>query len=144
MFYLDRILCVSLLALVPCTMTAQEPESDVLALDSLLNTPIDASDKYQQTAREAASEHLPVLLAELDQGLSRGDVAAVQRAAHSLKGSVGNFAHTRSFELCLRLEQIGRSGSLDGAAEVCAELHRAVEGLVSLLGEFTEPAVLPK
>jgi len=34
---------------------AQERESDVLALDSLLNTPIDASGKYQQTAREAAS-----------------------------------------------------------------------------------------
>ncbi|MFL5494853.1 MAG: response regulator [Gemmatimonadales bacterium] len=95
--------------------------------------------------REVASaflEHLPVLLAELDQGLSRGDADAVQRAAHSLKGSVGNFAHTPSFELALRLEQIGRSGSLDGAAEVCAELHRGVEELGILLSEFTEPAAL--
>jgi two-component system sensor histidine kinase/response regulator len=88
-------------------------------------------------------EQLPMLLGELDHGLSRGDAAAVQRATHSLKGSVGNFAHTRSLELVLRLEQIGRSGSLDGAAEVCAELHRAGEELVSLLAEFTEPAVLP-
>jgi outer membrane receptor protein involved in Fe transport len=55
MSYLDGILCAGLLALVPCTMAAQEPEPDVLALDSLLNTPIDASGKYQQTAREAAS-----------------------------------------------------------------------------------------
>jgi two-component system, sensor histidine kinase and response regulator len=94
--------------------------------------------------REVATafvEHLPVLLAELDQGLSRSDADAVQRAAHSLKGSVGNFAHTRSFELALRLEQIGRSGNLDGAAEVCAELHRALEELVSLLGEFTADAI---
>jgi two-component system, sensor histidine kinase and response regulator len=94
--------------------------------------------------REVATafvEHLPVLLAELDQGLSRSDADAVQRAAHSLKGSVGNFAHTRSFELALRLEQIGRSGNLDGAAEVCAELHRGLEELVSLLGEFTADAI---
>jgi two-component system sensor histidine kinase/response regulator len=95
--------------------------------------------------REVATaflEHLPVLLAELDQGLSGGDHAALQRAAHSLKGSVGNFAHTRSFELARRLEEFGRSENLDGAAEVCAELHRATEELVSLLGEFTEPVAL--
>jgi outer membrane cobalamin receptor len=55
MSLVDRILCACLLALVPYTMAAQEPEPDVLALDSLLNTPIDASGKYQQTAREAAS-----------------------------------------------------------------------------------------
>ena len=97
--------------------------------------------------REVATaflEHLPVVLAELDQGLSGRDHAAVQRAAHSLKGSVGNFAHTRSFEVALRLEELGRSGSLEGAAEVCAELHRATGELVSLLGEFTEPVALPE
>ena len=55
MSFLVRILCAGLVAMVPCAMAAQEPESDVLALDSLLNTPIDASGKYQQTAREAAS-----------------------------------------------------------------------------------------
>jgi two-component system, sensor histidine kinase and response regulator len=96
--------------------------------------------------REVATaflDQLPTLLGELDEGLSRGDAEAVQRATHSFKGSVGNFAHPRSFELALRLEQIGRSGSLDGAAEVCAELHRAADELASLLSEFTEPAVLP-
>jgi two-component system sensor histidine kinase/response regulator len=95
-----------------------------------------------QEVATAFVEHLPALLAELDLGLSRGDADVIQRAAHSLKGSVGNFAHTRSFELALRLEQIGRSGSLDGAAEVCADLHRGLGELVSLLGEFTEPAIL--
>jgi outer membrane receptor protein involved in Fe transport len=55
MSFFDRMLCAGLLAVVPCTMVAQEPEPDVLALDSLLSTPIDASGKYQQTAREAAS-----------------------------------------------------------------------------------------
>ena len=44
-------------------------------------------------------------------------------------------------DLALRLEQIGRSGSLDGAAEVWAELPPALDELGSLLGEFTEPAV---
>jgi two-component system sensor histidine kinase/response regulator len=89
-------------------------------------------------------EHLPVLLAELDHGLSHGDHAAVQRVAHNLKGSVGNFAHARSFELAVRLEQLGRSGSLDGAAEICAELHRASDELADLLSEFTEGAALPE
>ena len=46
MSFLVRILCAGLVAIVPCAMAAQEPESDVLALDSLLNTPIDASGKY--------------------------------------------------------------------------------------------------
>jgi hypothetical protein len=55
MSFLDRMLSAGLLLLVPCSMVAQEPEADALALDSLLSTPIDASGKYQQTAREAAS-----------------------------------------------------------------------------------------
>jgi hypothetical protein len=55
MSLLDRMLCAGLMLLVPCTVAAQEPESDVLALNSLLNIPIDASGKYQQTVREAAS-----------------------------------------------------------------------------------------
>jgi hypothetical protein len=36
MSFLDRILCAGLLAVVPCPLAAQGPESDVLGLDSLL------------------------------------------------------------------------------------------------------------
>jgi HPt (histidine-containing phosphotransfer) domain-containing protein len=68
----------------------------------------------------------------------------VHHAAHSLKGSVGNFTHARSSELALRLEQLGRSGNLNGAAEACAELHGALEELAKLLGQFAEPAALPE
>jgi len=234
--------------MVPSAMAAQERESDVLALDSLLNTPIDASGKYQQTAREAASsvtivtheqiEHFGYrTLNDVLQGVSgfylsndrnptdynnrillmidghqmnagiwgsaplelpidpeylerveivRGPGSAlygtgaifgvinlVTRSGASISGSQAavlggsygqrsvsavqlaqqgdsdwpyesNFAHTRSFELALRLEEFGCSESVEGAAEVCAELHRAIEELVSLLGEFTEPVALPE
>jgi outer membrane receptor protein involved in Fe transport len=46
---------VMLLLAAPRVALAQEQASDPLGLDSLLNTPINASGKYQQTARQAAS-----------------------------------------------------------------------------------------
>jgi outer membrane cobalamin receptor len=44
-----------LLLLAPRVSSAQEDAAAALALDSLLNVPISASGKYQQTARQAAS-----------------------------------------------------------------------------------------
>jgi two-component system sensor histidine kinase/response regulator len=99
-------------------------------------------DLLQEVAT-AFLEHLPVLLAELDEGLARRDHVAVQRAAHSFKSSVGNFAHARSLDLAHRLEQLGHSASLDGAAELGVDLHRASAELASLLAAFTEGAALP-
>lgn len=56
--------------------------------------------------------------------LQKRDTKALENAAHSLKGSVGNFFSQGARDTAQRLEPLGRSGDLTGA-----------EGLVRLLEE---------
>ncbi len=80
-------------------------------------------------------ERVPGILSELRDAVTHGDAEAVQRAAHSLKGSAGNFGHAPSFEAASALEAMGRSGSLDGLADADAVVRRTLDDLVHLLGE---------
>ena len=74
----------------------------------------------------------------LDAG--RLDLPAVERAAHSLKGSAGNFGYAPAFEAALQLEQLGRAGSGEGMPEASTTVHRTMDELVRLLREaIAEP-----
>jgi len=55
---------------------------------------------------------LPGYIAEIKSGIKNGDGRVVERAAHSLKGSVGNFGARRSYEAALKLEKLGEQESL--------------------------------
>jgi signal transduction histidine kinase/CheY-like chemotaxis protein len=86
-------------------------------------------------------EYLPELLGQLDRAVGEGDLQAVQRVAHSIKGSAGNFDHGPSFSAALRLEQLGHDGTSSGVPEAAAELHRGIAELVELLhGILDAPA----
>jgi signal transduction histidine kinase/CheY-like chemotaxis protein len=82
-------------------------------------------------------ERVPVLLDELDDAVTRRDAEGVHQAAHSLKGSVGNFGHAPSFGAAAALEHMGRSGNLEGVEEACAVVKRSLSELLGLLGEWT-------
>jgi CheY-like chemotaxis protein len=57
-------------------------------------------------------EHYPPLLSELRQAVARRDAAAIQRLAHTLKGSVGNFGTQVAYQAALELETLAREGRL--------------------------------
>jgi two-component system, sensor histidine kinase and response regulator len=63
------------------------------------------------------------LLSEIRQAVAAGDAGGLQRAAHTLKGSVGNFGAERVFQAAYRLEMAGRSGNLAGAPEALCKLE---------------------
>jgi two-component system, sensor histidine kinase and response regulator len=67
---------------------------------------------------------LPRLIAEIRGSLDDGDAARLERSAHALKGSVGNFGASRAYETALAFERMGREGTLTGAAGRMAELER--------------------
>jgi signal transduction histidine kinase/DNA-binding response OmpR family regulator len=71
----------------------------------------------------------PQRLAEIREALRRRDAEALQRAAHALRGSVGNFGANTAFAASQRLEDIGRTRDLDVADEACV----ALESELSLL-----------
>ncbi len=66
-------------------------------------------------------------LATLAQTLAQGDARALERQAHSLKGSSVNLGARQMARLCEQLEALGRSGELRRAPEVLAQLEAAFD-----------------
>ena len=68
--------------------------------------------------RELVNAYLdstPGLFAAMRQSVAAGDGAGLQRAAHSLKTGSANMGALALAALCKGLEDMGRSGVLDGA-----------------------------
>jgi CheY-like chemotaxis protein len=77
-------------------------------------------------------------LEEINQAITSGDTKALERAAHTLKGAVGNFAAKGAFEAALKLEMIGREGDLTSAGEVYSVLEKEIIRLRPALVAFGE------
>ncbi|KAF0108889.1 MAG: multi-sensor hybrid histidine kinase [Anaerolineaceae bacterium] len=81
-------------------------------------------------------QHLPGRLEELKSALHSGDVAALTRAAHNLKGVASNFSAGPLTSLAARLEARGRLDDLDDApalvAAIAAEAARLEKYLKSM------------
>jgi len=78
----------------------------------------------------------PGRVEDIRNGTKHGDAKLVARAAHSLKGSSGNFGATRLQEISRRIEDLANQGDLAGAAghiaaleAECAVVARAMEKL---------------
>lgn len=62
------------------------------------------------------------LMDRIGEAIDLKDAEALERAAHSLKGSLGNFGAARAVGKALALEKIGHSGELSTAVEKLKEL----------------------
>ena len=67
------------------------------------------------------------------QAVKKGDGDALERAAHTLKGAIGNFAAREPFSTAFELETMGREGQLQGSMEICDALERQLHLLSSVL-----------
>jgi HPt (histidine-containing phosphotransfer) domain-containing protein len=74
-------------------------------------------------------ETSPDLVAEIGRAVAAGNAEALERAAHTLKGSVGNFGAEAAFEAALRLEKMGRSRDLSGVEAALRALEEEMERL---------------
>jgi PAS domain S-box-containing protein len=63
----------------------------------------------------------PAHLTALREGLSKGNVPSLMRAAHSLKGSCSSVGALDMAELCARVEQTGRAGAGQETASLLAQ-----------------------
>ena len=82
-------------------------------------------------------QECPKLMEEIHQAIANGDAQRLQRAAHTLKGSIGIFAAAPAFEAAKRLESLGRGGDLSGAAAAQAALDHEIERLMPALHDLT-------
>jgi len=79
----------------------------------------------------------PKRLADIKEAIHRGDAGALTRAAHTLKGSVGNFAAKKAFVTAQLLENLGRDGNLGAARDACGTLESELEFLSEELRKLT-------
>ena len=60
-------------------------------------------------------------MAKLNDSLAANDAAAFRMAAHTLKSGSADFGAMSLSKLCARLEEMGKDGTLDGAAPLVGE-----------------------
>ncbi len=77
---------------------------------------------YLEELIDSFLEDAPQLLAELQGYVDRGDSGGASRIAHSLKSNGADFGASRFSELCKELEMRGKSGEMNGAAELVAQI----------------------
>ena len=75
----------------------------------------------------------PKSVASIRAAIDKSDAMALQRSAHSLKGSVANFGAEEAVEAAFQLEKMGTDGKLEGASEAFtvldSEIQKVCEGL---------------
>jgi HPt (histidine-containing phosphotransfer) domain-containing protein len=86
---------------------------------------------------------IPDLMAALQGAFQSGDAASVQRVAHKLKGSVGNFAAQPAFDAASTLEVLGMEGRLAEAIPVYENLVKEITGLKMAMVELIGPEARP-
>jgi signal transduction histidine kinase/CheY-like chemotaxis protein/HPt (histidine-containing phosphotransfer) domain-containing protein len=77
-------------------------------------------------------------LAELKSAVTKQDPATVRHLAHRLKGESASLGVVRVVGLARQLESMGRSGQLEGAAAVLAELHHCETPVLEALEAWAQ------
>jgi HPt (histidine-containing phosphotransfer) domain-containing protein len=77
----------------------------------------------------------PGWLAEIREGVSRGDASQLARAVHKLAGAVSSFVAPEVSDAARKLEALSNSGDLTDAADVFASLEENMTRLVSALAD---------
>jgi CheY-like chemotaxis protein len=85
-------------------------------------------------------EEFPDMMKAIEQAVAQRDADALSRAAHRLKGAVGNFSAQATFEAALRLETMGRQNDLAAVDETYGELVQEIERLQPALATLTPEA----
>ena len=80
----------------------------------------------------------PALLEQICDAIKQQDSRRLEIAAHRLKGLLAGYDHREGAALALELEQQGRGGSLEHAAETCQKLRPHVESLAGAIKQYLQ------
>jgi CheY-like chemotaxis protein len=78
-------------------------------------------------------EECPKLMKGIREAFTRQDASALERAAHALKGSLGDMVAPQAFDAARNLEQMARQGNIGNTGAALAILESAIERLMTEL-----------
>lgn len=112
-------------------------EADLLDLTETLERVEGDFDLLKEMV-ELFLEEWPNMLSDIERAIAVGDARALQHAAHTLKGSVSNFAAPRATAASLVLEKMGRQQDLSNAGAALASLQQELKRLTPVLEALKE------
>jgi HPt (histidine-containing phosphotransfer) domain-containing protein len=75
----------------------------------------------------------PNLFDDVQRAVEQSNASSLERAAHTLKGSLSTIGAEFAAQTALSLELMGRTGQLDGASEQLGNLNMALTRLATEL-----------
>jgi CheY-like chemotaxis protein/HPt (histidine-containing phosphotransfer) domain-containing protein len=78
----------------------------------------------------------PRMFGQVREAAEAGDAAAVERAAHLLKGSASNFAADEVVRAARRVEDLGRAGDLREASDAVRSLEESLRSFLGALDDW--------
>jgi two-component system, sensor histidine kinase and response regulator len=106
--------------------------SNVFDYESSLRRMGDDQELFQEMLGLLKAD-APTLLVALRQARAAADVAAVQRAAHTLKGLAANFSAARAVAAAAKVEQLAKQRQESGMDLAVQELAGALDELIAAL-----------
>ncbi len=104
--------------------------ADMLAIDETLAN-LGGDHELLKELVDFFLQIMPGQLDDLEAVVAAGDVAGVDLQAHSIKGGAANVGAVRLAAAARTLEMRAKAGSLEGAADLVADLRREFAALQS-------------
>jgi len=118
----------------PASKNNEPPPKDIFDLSKALEV-VDGDMELFEEIADLFQKNLPDNIAQIREGIAKGDANALEQAAHSLKGSVGNFGTKRAFDAAYKLEVMGKEGRLAEADAALSELEKELKDLEAAMKE---------
>jgi PAS domain S-box-containing protein len=102
---------------------------------------LDVVQGDRELLKEIAETYLdeyPRMLQQVRDSIGDRDSTTLQRAAHTLKGSMRYFGATDAFDCAYELESMGREGRFEGADDALRRLESELEQIEPVLSEFAK------
>jgi HPt (histidine-containing phosphotransfer) domain-containing protein len=127
--------------LPPVSSTIMNTNRNAVPFDN--TTVLKRVDGDRELLKEVAGifiEDTPKLLSDIRTAISRADGKALERAAHTLKSSVGNFGAKAAVDAAFQLEQMGRRGDFAHAESMAGALEQQIIQVFSALDALMKEA----
>ena len=118
---------------------SESPETAGTDADVNWNEALASVDGDRELLREVIDTFLqeaPILMTTLQESVESGDASAMHRAAHTFKGALMSLGALGVSDLARELEELGRSGSTEGAAEMLTRFEAECTKSIEVISSF--------
>jgi HPt (histidine-containing phosphotransfer) domain-containing protein len=123
-------------AATPPPASAPRSQADLVWDHAAALARVGGDDALLRETTELLLAELPRLLGTVHSAVGQADAGGVERAAHTLKGSVSIFEARSAVAAARRLEELGRAGDLTDAGAALQTLVREIGRLLPELTAF--------